>query len=143
MHIRGINHLALVTGDMEGTVRFYSEVLGLPVVSTTGNRPASYPYRHYFMKVGEHTTVAFFEWPDVEPFHKPAGALAKGRLQFDHLSFDVEDEEALLALQAQIRAHDVEVTGVVDHQTIQSIYFTDPVNGIALEASYWVAHRGP
>jgi hypothetical protein len=27
---------------------------------------------------------------------------------------------------------------VVDHQFIQSIYFTDPVNGIALEASYWV-----
>ena len=139
MQIRGINHLAMVTGDMEGTVRFYREVLELPVVSTTGNRPGLYPYRHYFFKVGEHTTIAFFEWPGmVEPFHKPAGLPAQGRWQFDHLSFDVEDEETLLTLRAKLQEHNVEVTGVVDHQVIQSIYFTDPVNGIALEASYWV-----
>ncbi len=31
----------------------------------------------------------------------------------------------------------VEVTEVVDHKIIHSIYFTDP-NGIALEASYWI-----
>ena len=139
MHIRGINHLAMVTGDMDATVRFYRDVLGFPVVSTTGNKPGSYPYRHYFFKIGEHSTLAFFEWPGmVETFHKPAGLPAKGRWQFDHLSFDVPDEESLLELQHHLRDHDIEVTGVVDHQVIQSIYFTDPVNGIALEASYWV-----
>jgi len=139
MHIRGINHLAMVTGDMDATVRFYRDVLGFPVVSTTGNKPGSYPYRHYFFKIGEHSTLAFFEWPGmVETFHKPAGLPAKGRWQFDHLSFDVPDEETLLSLQEQLRGHDIEVTHVVDHQVIQSIYFTDPVNGIALEASYWV-----
>ena len=31
----------------------------------------------------------------------------------------------------------MEVTRVVDHRIIHSIYFTDP-NGIALEASYWL-----
>ena len=30
-----------------------------------------------------------------------------------------------------------QVTEVVDHEQIKSVYFTDP-NGIALEASYWV-----
>ena len=139
MHIRGINHLAMVTGDMDATVRFYRDVLGLPVVSTTGNKPGSYPYRHYFFKLGEHTTLAFFEWPNmVETFHKPAGLPAKGRWQFDHLSFDVPDEQTLLELQQRLRDHDVDVTRLVDHQVIQSVYFTDPVNGIALEASYWV-----
>ena len=139
MNIRGINHLAMVTGDMDATVRFYRDVLGFPVVSTTGNKPGSYPYRHYFFKMGEHSTLAFFEWPNmVERFQKPAGLPAKGRWQFDHLSFDVPDEESLLELQHHLRDHDIEVTGLVDHQVIQSIYFTDPVNGIALEASYWV-----
>ena len=139
MNIRGINHLAMVTGDMDATVRFYRDVLGFPVVSTTGNKPGSYPYRHYFFKMAEHSTLAFFEWPNmVERFHKPAGLPAKGRWQFDHLSFDVPDEESLLELQHHLRDHDIEVTGVVDHQVIQPIYFTDPVNGIALEASYWV-----
>ena len=36
-----------------------------------------------------------------------------------------------------MKEHDCEVTDVVDHQVMRSIYFTDP-NGIALEASWWV-----
>jgi catechol 2,3-dioxygenase-like lactoylglutathione lyase family enzyme len=135
---RGINHLALVTGDMEKTVRFYRDVLGMPLVATIGNRPGGYPYRHYFFKLGEGNTIAFFEWPGmVEERHKPAGRPMRGWLQFDHVSFNVEDEEALLALQARLQDHGVEVTPVVDHKVLRSIYFTDP-NGIALEASYWV-----
>ena len=38
---RGVNHLALVTPDMDATVRFYAGVLGMPVVATTMAGPAS------------------------------------------------------------------------------------------------------
>ncbi len=135
---KGINHLAMVTGDMDKTVRFYRDVLGMPLVATTGNVPDRYPYRHYFFELGDGNTIAFFEWPGmIEEFHKPAGLPAKGRVQFDHISFNVEDEEALLALRASLESKSVEVTEVVDHKIIHSIYFTDP-NGIALEASYWI-----
>ena len=135
---KGINHLALVTEDMDKTVRFYPDFLGMPWVATTGNRPDVYPYRHYFFALGEGNTIAFFEWPGmVEEFHKPAGAPVRGRVQFDHVSFNVENEEALLDLKARLEDNDVEVTRVVDHRIIHSIYFTDP-NGIALEASYWL-----
>ena len=138
MIFKGINHLALVTGDMEKTVRFYRDVLGMPLVGTTGNAPGSYPYRHYFFELGAGNTIAFFEWPDmVEEFHKPVGVPVSGRVQFDHVSFNVEDEDALLGLKAMLEGHGVEVTDVVDYQAIKSIYFTDP-NGIALEASFWV-----
>jgi catechol-2,3-dioxygenase len=58
-------------------------------------------------------------------------------VQFDHLSFNLADEHALEELQARIKAAGSEVTDVVDHGFIRSIYFTDP-NGIALEASWWV-----
>ena len=135
---KGINHLAMVTGDMDKTVRFYRDVLGMPLVATTGNVPDRYPYRHYFFELGDGNTIAFFEWQGmIEEFHKPAGLPAKGRVQFDHISFNVEDEEALLALRASLESKSVEVTEVVDHKIIHSIYFTDP-NGIALEASYWI-----
>ena len=138
VNFKGINHLALVTEDMEKTVRFYRNVLGMPLVATTGNRPDLYPYRHYFFALGDGNTIAFFEWPGmVEEFHKPAGAPVRGRVQFDHVSFNVEDEEALLELKAKLEQNDAEVTRVVDHRIIHSIYFTDP-NGIALEASYWL-----
>jgi catechol 2,3-dioxygenase-like lactoylglutathione lyase family enzyme len=140
MVFRGINHLALVTNDMEKTVRFYRDVLGMHLIAAVGNTPGGYPYRHYFFDAGPNNTVAFFEWPGmVEEFHKPAGQPARGRFQFDHVSFDVESEEALLALQERLRLVEVEVTEVIDHKIIHSIYFHDP-NGIALEASVWITN---
>ena len=53
------------------------------------------------------------------------------------MSFDVESEEVLLELKDKLEKAGVEVTPMIDHQIIHSIYFTDP-NGIALEASVWI-----
>lgn len=131
---RGINHLALVTTDMDATVRFYHGVLGARLVSHLGNAA----FRHYFFEIGPQNTVAFFEYRDValEPFAKPAGVPDPRAVQFDHVSFNLPDEEALETLRARLKAADCEVTDVVDHGFIRSIYFTDP-NGIALEATWW------
>jgi catechol 2,3-dioxygenase-like lactoylglutathione lyase family enzyme len=131
---RGINHLALVTTDMDRTVRFYQGVLGARLVATIGT-PG---FRHYFFEFGPQQTVAFFEYrdSDIEPFAKPAGVPDRRAVQFDHMSFNLPDERALEALQRRLKEHGCEVTEVVDHQMVRSIYFTDP-NGIALEASWW------
>ena len=131
---RGINHLALVTPDMDGTVRFYHGVLGMRVVTTL----KAGPMRHYFFETAPGNTVAFFEVEDAEAFAKPAGIPDRHRAaQFDHLSFNLPDEEALHSLRSRLKSHGCEVTDVVDHGIIRSIYFTDN-NGIALEASWWV-----
>ncbi len=132
---RGINHLALVTDDMDATVRFYHGTLGARLVATIGTPD----FRHYFFQFGPECTVAFFEYAGVkhERLAKPAGTPHPLAIQFDHLSFNVPDEEALLDLQRRLKSAGCEVTDVVDHQIIRSIYFTDP-NGIALEASWWV-----
>jgi catechol 2,3-dioxygenase-like lactoylglutathione lyase family enzyme len=131
----GINHLALVTKDMDETVRFYHGVLGAPLVAHL----AGPNFRHYFFDIGPGNTVAFFEYRDVDfaTFAKPAGVPDPRATQFDHLSFNVPDEHALVCLQQRLRDADCEVTEVVDHGFIKSIYFSDP-GGIALEASYWV-----
>jgi hypothetical protein len=57
--------------------------------------------------------------------------------QFDHLSIHLVDEDALLRLRDRLKSHGCEVTDVVDHGFLRSIYFNDN-NGIALEASWWV-----
>jgi catechol 2,3-dioxygenase-like lactoylglutathione lyase family enzyme len=138
---RGVNHLALVTGDMDRTVRFYHGVLGARLVATIGTPD----FRHYFFEIGPGQTVAFFEYADAPPasFAKPAGVPDPRAIQFDHLSLDLADEAALEALQARLKAFGCEVTDVIDHGFMRSIYFTDP-DGIALEASWWVrdATRG-
>ena len=133
-HWRGINHLALITTDMDATVRFYHGVLGARLVAHLGT-PS---FRHYFFEIGPQNTIAFFEYADIEltPFAKPAGVPDPRAVQFDHVSFNLPDEQALLNLRARLKAAGSEVTDVVDHSFIRSIYFTDP-NGIALEASWW------
>src|SRR5215217_6393641 len=118
---RGINHLALVTNDMDKTVRFYHGVLGMPLVATL----SAGPMRHYFFEIGEGNTVAFFDWgTEVGTYTKPAGIPPNFPAQFDHLSFNLPDEQALVDLQARLRAADVEVTEIVDHDFIHSVYFT-------------------
>lgn len=134
---RGINHLALVTPDMDATTRFYAGVLDMPLVATL----MAGPMRHYFFDMGHGNTVAFFEIADAETFRKGAGSPAPHPVQLDHISFNVEDEAALVALQERLTEAGTEVTRVVDHDIFRSIYFTDN-NGIALEASYWV-HGAP
>ncbi|MEQ8842351.1 MAG: VOC family protein [Acidimicrobiales bacterium] len=130
---RGINHLALVTPDMDETTRFFAGVLGMPLVMTL----MAGPMRHYFFEMAPGNTIAFFEVPDTETFRKGAGSPAPYPTQLDHLSFNVPDEDALNQLRARLTAAGSEVTEIVDHEQIKSVYFTDP-NGIALEASYWV-----
>jgi len=130
---RGINHLAMVTPDMDATVRFYAGVLGMRLAATT----MAGPMRHYFFEIGPENTIAFFEVKGAETFAKPAGAPSDRAIQFDHLSFNVPDEHALEMLRKRLLSAGSEVTEVVDHGFIRSVYFTDP-NGIALEASWWV-----
>jgi catechol 2,3-dioxygenase-like lactoylglutathione lyase family enzyme len=131
---RGINHLALITPDMDATVRFYHGVLGARLVATIGTPQ----FRHYFFEFGPENTVAFFEYADipVETFAKPAGVPDPRAVQFDHLSFNLPDENALMDLRDRLKAAECEITDVVDHGFIRSVYFTDP-HGIALEASCW------
>ncbi|HEY2271672.1 MAG TPA: VOC family protein [Jatrophihabitantaceae bacterium] len=131
---RGVNHLALVTPDMDATVRFWHGVLGARLVATIGT-PA---FRHYFFDIGPGNTVAFFEYTDqhFEMYAKPAGVPYEKASQFDHLSLNLPDEDALLRLRDRLKSHNCEVTDVIDHGFIRSIYFSD-TNGMALEASWW------
>ena len=131
---QGLNHLALITNDMDATVRFWHGVMGAPLVATIGTDT----FRHYFFRFGEQTSVAFFQYrgQETQQIAKPAGVFDPRAGQFDHLSMDLPDEQALLDLRERLADHGSEVTEVVDHGLMRSIYFTDP-NGIALEASWW------
>jgi len=132
---RGINHLALITTDMDATVRFYHGVLGARLVATI----ATPEFRHYFFEFGPQCTVAFFEYADsaVEPFTKPAGVPDPRAVQFDHLALNLADEDALHDLRQRLKSAGCEVTDIIDHGAVRSVYFADP-SGIALEASWWV-----
>ena len=128
----GVNHLAMVTGDMDSTIRFWRDLLGMRLIAGLGE-PG---YRHYFFEISKQDMIAFFEWPHVAPIEeKEHGRRVSGRVAFDHVSFGVESKEMLLELKDRIDAAGFWVSEVVDHGFIHSVYAFDP-NGIPIEFSW-------
>jgi len=127
----GINHLAMATRDMDTTIRFWRDLLGMRLVAGLG-RPG---YRHYFFEISDHDLIAFFEWPHVEKIpEKDHGVPVKGPFAFDHVSLEVESEEDLWNLKDGLDATGIWVSEVVNHGFIYSIYTFDP-NNIPIEFS--------
>lgn len=127
----GINHLALATGDMDATIRFWRDFLGMRLVAGLGDGK----YRHYFFELSEWDMIAFFEWPGVEKLPgKDHGAPVSGPFGFDHVSIGVENDDSLWELKEKFEVAGMWVSEVVDHGFIHSIYAFDP-NNIPIEFS--------
>jgi catechol 2,3-dioxygenase-like lactoylglutathione lyase family enzyme len=128
----GVNHLAMATGDMDKTIRFWRDLLGMRLVAGLG-RPG---YRHYFFEISANDLIAFFEWPEVQPIEeKDHGRPVKGPFAFDHVSIGVEGEDDLWEIKDRLAAAGLWVSEVIDHGFIHSIYSFDP-NGIPIEFSH-------
>ena len=133
MNIQRIHHVAYRCRNARETVAFYQRVLGMDFqlaiaedrVPSTG---APNPYMHVFLDAGSGNVLAFFEIP-----HSPPMARDPNTPDWvQHIAFEVEDMEALLAAKANVEAEGLEVIGPVNHTLFQSIYFFDP-NGHRLE----------
>src|SRR5882672_3295156 len=62
----GVDHLALICSDLDATIRFYTEVLGMRLTKIVENRdePTS---THIFLDMGGGNQLAFFDFPQKGP----------------------------------------------------------------------------
>lgn len=128
----GINHLAMVTGDMDMTIRFWRDLLGMRLVAGLGREG----YRHYFFEISGSDMIAFFEWRGVEKIpDKDHGVPVKGPVAFDHIAIGVETVEDLIEIKQKLTAAGFWASEIIDHGFIYSIYAFDP-NNIPIEFSY-------
>lgn len=129
-----LHHLAYMTFDTAATAKFYSEVLGMPMVNAivdheVPSTKAPYPYFHSFFRMASGETLAFFECPGIpEPGPKPHPAYD----DFEHLAMAVASKAEVLAWRRWLESQGLDVIDA-DHGIIYSIYFRDPVNNIRLE----------
>ena len=80
----GLHHTALISSDVERTVRFYQDLLGFPLTELIENR--DYPgSSHFFFDIGNGNLLAFFDFPglDVGPYAEVLGGL-------HHMAISVE-----------------------------------------------------
>lgn len=127
--LAGVHHPAFSTPDMDATIRFWRDLLGLRIAYTRGG-PGD---RQYFFALGEHDFVVFFEWPDVEPLpYRRHGEPKPGEAGIDHLAIRVPEESALWELMGKLDAAGFPASDVIDHGYGRSLFTYDP-NGIPLE----------
>ncbi len=112
---RGLHHTALISSDVETTVRFYQGLLGFPLTELIENR--DYPgSSHFFFDIGNQNLLAFFDFPglDVGPYAEVLGGL-------HHLAISMDPA----------RWHDIVrrlAEADVEHEVHSgvSVYFKDP-----------------
>ncbi|MGY4712614.1 VOC family protein [Mycolicibacterium sp. CBM1] len=152
----GINHVALVCSDMERTVDFYSNVLGMPLVKSL-DLPDGMG-QHFFFDAGNGDCVAFFWFVDAPdgqagntlPAALPGlGSIVSAVGSMNHLAFHVPAEK-FDEYRRRLKAKGVRVGPVLNHDEspsqvaatlhpgvyVRSFYFTDP-DGIVLEFACW------
>jgi catechol 2,3-dioxygenase-like lactoylglutathione lyase family enzyme len=158
--LRGVNHIALVSSDMARTVRFYRDVLGMPLVKTIDMPGGA---QHFFFDMGNDDCLAFFWFPNAQaaqPGISNAGGLpdaadiTTAHASMNHLAFDVPLDR-FEEYRQRLIDDGVAVSMVLDHDDsprqvarefhpgvfVRSFYFRDP-DGILLEFAAWTREMG-
>jgi catechol 2,3-dioxygenase-like lactoylglutathione lyase family enzyme len=133
MKISRIHHAAYRCKDAKETVEWYTKNLNMDFVLAIAedlvpSTKAPDPYMHIFLDAGGGNVLAFFELPNSPEMGRDENTPA----WVQHMAFEVDSMETLLAAKAKLEANGVEVLGPTNHTIFKSIYFFDP-NGHRLE----------
>jgi len=112
---RGVHHVALISSDVEQTIRFYQELLEFPLTEIFENRDYK-GSNHFFFDIGHGNLLAFFDFPglDVGPYAEVLGGL-------HHIAISVEPDR-----WAHLRAKLDSARMPYHEASGSSIYLTDP-----------------
>jgi glyoxylase I family protein len=121
MQITGLHHLTLICTDLERTIAFYRDVLGLAVVrdGASDDDPGT---RHVWFGAGDAAPgrlLSAMEYPQMA-----AGSQGTGTTH--HFALAVESAEELEAWRGYLRGQGVEASEVFDRGGFRSIYLRDP-----------------
>ncbi len=132
--VKGVDHAAFPCYDAKETIRFYRDVLGFPVVHATcalGWGPERHPdFIHFFFDIGSSDRLAFFYYFGVE--RPDDSSIPKLLKRARHLAIHVETEDELKEYRRRLDASSHPCELQVRHETVESIYVTDP-NGYLIE----------
>jgi glyoxylase I family protein len=133
------HHIGLATKDMEGTKAFYEDVMGFTTVryDDFGINEGGI-LRHIFLDTGRGELITFVEpreIPGISDWDTGINKQLGVPNSFYHLAFDAETLDDLDKIRENLVAKNVKVTPIMDHDWCKSIYFFDPINGLALEYS--------
>ena len=132
MKLQRLHHFAWKCRDVDETIEFYTNVLGLPHVHTiekdhVPSTGAYAPYKHIFFQMPDKSCIAFFDLGDGEATTTDCDDWVV------HFAFNVDTKEDVVHWMRKLLVNKIDVIGPTNHDDwIYSIYFFDP-NGLRLE----------
>lgn len=148
VRINGVHHLAVSTADIKAQIEFFSDVLGAELVALFWMHGVPGGW-HGFCRLNDFCSVAFVQLEGnaaidstigVTHAGSGAGKSAPGTMQ--HVAFNVDTHDELMAIRDRIRSKGVNVIGHIDHGMCESIYFAGP-EGLTLEVATSEAALNP
>jgi catechol 2,3-dioxygenase-like lactoylglutathione lyase family enzyme len=121
LRIAGIHHITLLVADVERSLGFYRNVLGMRLVKQTVNDDDQ-SARHLIFGDEDGrpgTLITCLEYPELDE-----GTVGRGSTH--HFALAVESEEELEAWREYLGTRGVAATEVLDRSDFKSIYLRDP-----------------
>ena len=121
LRISGLHHVTVICRDLERSVAFYRNLLGLRMVKQTVNADDR-SARHLFFGDEEGrpgTLVTCLEYPQLGEGQVGIGST-------HHFALAVETEEELDVWCDYLRSSGVPCTDVMDRELFESLYLRDP-----------------
>ena len=121
MQLRGLHHVTAISADLERSIAFYRDLLGLPIVhdGPSDDDPGT---RHVWFGAldgGAGTLLSLMQYPEL-----PKGTVGTGSTHHFALIVDTEDEQR--AWRDYLRGRGLECSDVLDRGAFRSLYVRDP-----------------
>lgn len=120
--ITGISHVDLSVTDLEASVAWYTELLGM--VPLFGGRNEDFAYDVQYLIEPRSGVILGFEQHD----QNPGTPFDERRVGLDHLSFNVESRELLDAWRARLDERGVPHSGITEEDNWDVLVLRDPDN---------------
>jgi glyoxylase I family protein len=121
MRITGIHHITLLVSNLDRSMAFYRNILGMRLVKQTVNADDR-SARHFIFGDAEAspgTLITCLEYPDLEE-----GKVGRGSTH--HFALSVDSVEELAAWKGYLEERGIPTTDVMDREDFKSIYLRDP-----------------
>lgn len=135
--LNGVNHIAILTADMDRFIRFYQEAFDATVVSDNPKHGGREGERMVVMTLGGPSMFNVFQVPANTQAEVQTPMFGRGRI--DHFGLNASSREALEAVRQRLIQLGASDGTVTDFGSALSVFFRDP-DGLEAEV-LWTKDR--